>query len=308
MIIYSSIDKRAQSHQIGSELSHEEIQGAIQGERDYVAYDQVNQIGIAELNGRRFTQEDRVCFGKIKNFHKLSSENKKITLQQTILELQKSCGNFSEQGSSLLYCIIDDDTIYTAALGDSTAFLIGYDPDHLDKANIEMLNTLLHNPSTDNAKLRKQEGLFDNLQVSMGRIAGVLALSRAIGDTAYESYGLIHHPDIYQTKLDFKRYPKYVLILACDGLTESDCLDEEEIKALILGDLKKSVTEVAFTLANAAYCKGSYDNISVLVTNIEAAQSRNLYLAVFDGHGGSDVSECLKRRFSHTLEEQIQKQ
>jgi protein phosphatase 2C family protein 2/3 len=100
------------------------------------------------------------------------------------------------------------------------------------------------------------------------RING-MSVSRAFGDLDAKPH-VSHIPDIFDYDINKTKF----IIMGCDGLW--DALGNQEAIDLVLSDIEnnddykkninnKTDNNIAIKLANLAYDKGSYDNISVIV-------------------------------------------
>lgn len=269
---------------------------------NYQALHEDTNVGITELWGERDTQEDRVVVGELPEFLKLLEEGRTLALKRMVRCLQeiithKKIGQY--QGSTFCAVIIVGKKIYTVNLGDSSAFLVTVSLN--GQVLTERLNKELHNPSDPKEKERI-EALGH--RIIAGRIAGMLAVSRAIGDNEFENEGLSHDPDIYIHHIEDNSSNQYI-VLACDGLTEGDALTQPQIGHILATKQKKKPDDIAKELAFAAYEGGSMDNISVLVMPLDKDETRAKYMAVFDGHGGDQVAEELSRSFAETFKQAV---
>lgn len=271
---------------------------------DYRAYHPETHTGIVELWGMRNHQEDRVAIGRLKRFADLTEIQRKKTISSTIKNLQNLITKkHLISGSTLCITIICGNKVYTASVGDSTAFLTVLD-EQSDVIQYLRLNRILHNPTQEDEEKRLNQNYIRH-----GRLAGRLALSRALGDNDFEPYGLLHEPEqIYVDDVIIPKNGSAIIINACDGLTEGDCLDNEDIKKIIKANYNKRSDYIAVELATAAYENGSTDNISVLVSPIHPEDKHAKFLAVFDGHGGDEVSELLFQNVANSFDVEIAKQ
>jgi serine/threonine protein phosphatase PrpC len=96
--------------------------------------------------------------------------------------------------------------------------------------------------------------------VEGGRTAGILAVSRALGDFGIP--GVCRIPSILKYN---RKQSDWRLVLACDGVF--DVIDNEEIGRIIEGE--SDVKRAAYLLRNVAEARGSQDNVSVIVVDIE---------------------------------------
>ena len=90
------------------------------------------------------------------------------------------------------------------------------------------------------------------------RVAGGLAITRALGDHAYKSFGVTATPYIVRHVL--RPFDKF-LIIASDGIW--DTVTDEQAVALCNEDL--TTREMAQSIVRLALDKGSADNISCMV-------------------------------------------
>lgn len=260
---------------------------------NYKAWHIPTEIGYAELWGKRKTQEDRVCVGLIPEFLQLHANEIEVVLRKTVAILQDTLvekGIAQHQGSTLCVVIQAMDQLYVVNVGDSAAYLVTLN----NETKTQLLTPDLHQPLQPKEISRLHSGQF---QITNERIGGVLALSRALGDNFFEKHGLIHEPDIYQYQIS-NATPSYVVV-SCDGLTENNVLSTNKIGEIIAAHKDQRTDEIAYTLATSAYERGSEDNISVIVmpTTFDTAS----FAAVFDGHGGDEVSATLAAIFLATL-------
>lgn len=93
-----------------------------------------------------------------------------------------------------------------------------------------------------------------------GRVNGMLAVSRALGDSFLTPYVI---PEPYQSSFEITSEDKF-LILACDGVW--DLISDEEAVLIVskISDPEKS----SETLRDLAFNMGSTDNISVMVVKL----------------------------------------
>lgn len=284
--------------------------------QNYQAIQKEYGLSIAEIQGRRASQEDRGVLGVFSSYSQIiSAAEYKSILADTAAILQNTIattGFGRNQGSTMCAVLIDHQDIYTANLGDSTAYLCVLDANG-KITRFDRMNTLLHNPSMPGEKERIQlaqgqiyEGKLVKIHYGMFGYTDMLALSRGLGDCDFESSGLTHNPDIYFNIADIPEGGKAFVIVACDGLTENNNLTYEDIKIIIETNHDLPLDELAKKLAYGAYYNGSGDNISVAIANITKQDTQQRYVAIFDGHGGADVSELGSYLFDKILTLKIQ--
>lgn len=273
----------------------------------YSGYSPSTNIGFAELFGRRSKAEDRIAFGVIAHFEALTEEQRIAVLKNTVTKLAQlaELNGMSHTGSTLCMTVTCGNKIYTANVGDSTAFLMTLDKDGQSKC--KRLNTVLHNPS-DPSEKKRLESTDKTKFVKNNRILGLL-LSRSIGDTILKDYGVISDADVYVDSVNIPEDGTGIIIVACDGLTERDCLvlskaegealGRISIQSLIEESYPNNPEQIARSLGNQAYDTNSGDNISVLITKVDLANIAK-YMVIFDGHGGVACADLLRKNM-HTM-------
>lgn len=93
-----------------------------------------------------------------------------------------------------------------------------------------------------------------------GRVLGVLAVTRSLGDYLLKDF-VVAHPDIQQRRLDLSREPTF-LIVACDGLWDV-LTDQEAVNLVLHWDGEKE--DAAKYLVRESLRRGSTDNVTVVV-------------------------------------------
>lgn len=175
------------------------------------------------------------------------------------------------QGSTAVVALIHNNSLFIAHIGDSRAILAS--------GNTVTLASSDHKPDRPDEieRIEKIGGKvvggfpFGVARVANKRVGG-LAVSRAFGDKSYEPY-VIQTPEIVTKKLD--RTDSF-LILACDGVW--DVINNQEAVNIINNSLTTApgnYKQAARILRNTAFGKGSTDNISVMVINLEPFLTRN---------------------------------
>ena len=95
----------------------------------------------------------------------------------------------------------------------------------------------------------------------MNRLGGVLAVTRAFGDTALKHHGLISKPDI--KRIPLRLHHRYV-VLASDGLW--DYVPLKTIQKIIKEEIEPD--EIALRLIKVSITEGSYDNVTAIVIKL----------------------------------------
>lgn len=284
----------------GKVLTEYEQESAKKGLLDYQAYDEEIAIGIYEAIGYRSSQEDRVAYEASEIFSNVDPLVRLSMLKEKISFLQKTLGQLSDEGSTLICSVILEDIILTAHVGDSAAFLVLFNNDG-STAHFERLNKHLHNPDLNTAEGQRACHIASQNHLpcpyeryGVWRLGDGLALSRAIGDLSSEPFGLIHTPEAEITPLSSSH--KGFVILACDGLTER--LTLRQLQFLIEDNKNRLPHELAKILVYNALKSGSQDNVSVMVASLPTKPpffSRSMVL--FDGHGGNRTAQALSENF-----------
>lgn len=303
-------DYELHSDMRGKKLKDDEIEQAKTGKRDYTSYDPITGIGLTEAKGDwRADQEDRSDFTVVAELMHLDSQQIKEVLLKSIVSVQQTLGSHHHAGSTLVTAIIIKSTIYVANVGDSNAILL-----LADKANNVICHriNILHNPLTHSEYeyINKADGY-----ISHGRLGGMLAVSRAIGDNDFEKFGLRHTPDIFtidittgkdqDNNIIVKPNQKVLgLLLACDGLHEEDpdLINMTDRVKKYLHDIDKAAAkfnsqQLSQLLVNGAYQDRSQDNLTAMIIPIDIASASPIIAIVADGHGGDEVSEALRQAF-----------
>ncbi|MDR3476467.1 MAG: PP2C family serine/threonine-protein phosphatase [Gammaproteobacteria bacterium] len=276
---------------------------------DYQAEHPSTQTHIAELWGRRPTQEDSFVINEFRGLTNLSSLGVSIALNNTIdaLSLQIQEKQLRD-GATLCATVLCGNILYNANVGDSESFLVIKDKDN-NITTFERLNIELHDLNDSNVDKLRRQGLkinSSNLYANDHRLPypdgqdGV-NMYRAMGDLIFEHAGMSHKADIRMREVFIPEGGSAFVINACDGLTEA--MTHEQLKKVLSDNKNKNLDKLALLLANAAYRSGSSDNISVLVTPVTPGAPPK-YLAIFDGHAGTSVSHFLGSHFDTVFMEQ----
>jgi len=136
-----------------------------------------------------------------------------------------------------------------ANLGDSRAILI--------RKGKVIVETKDHKPNTPGERVRISEagGYVTDID-GTPRMNGLIAVSRAFGDTSYKAL-MSHQPEIYSTAMQ----KGDVLVLACDGLW--DVASSDDVAHFVNLIAEKGPHFIAKQLRNMAIEKNSTDNVSV---------------------------------------------
>lgn len=268
--------------------------------------------GKCEIQGLRDEQQDVLVVNTVdvQAIKKLSKKSRYYAERKTVESLQKRYGQSHTMGSTL--CVATGWMekshshyqlhVSCTNVGDSTAFVVIVNRDTA-KCRLSKLIHPLHTPENELSRLKKwgiPPKVFPG--ASGLRLQTGLAVSRAMGDRDSEWAGLIHTPNHISFQRSVRHHEQAFLIVACDGLTEFNVLNEVSIGEIVAESSKLSPEKIAVRLVDEAYQRGSQDNISVAVTILN---ERPISLAVFDGHGGHRVAVNLARHFYPVLKHHL---
>ena len=155
-------------------------------------------------------------------------------------------------GSTATLVVFQNNKIYCANVGDSTAFII-YD-------------NFIKKISTDHKCSDPKEEeriILSGGKVTKNRVMGQLVLSRCLGDLYCKKYGVSNIPDISMNKLDSN--VKYVVV-ASDGVW--DVVNENELMNLSKND--KNADGLCKDLVKLAIDKETKDNVSCIVVSFNS--------------------------------------
>ena len=164
-----------------------------------------------------------------------------------------------KSGSTAVVGFLHGKTLYIADLGDSECVLGMQEVK--GKPMESVLLSKKHKPTEPDEKERitKEGGI-----ICFGRIFGTLAVSRGFGDFEFKTKDgmYVSNEPFVQTR-NLTRKDKFI-IFACDGLWDKVTYDDA-VKHVgrLLG--KKAPTEIAESLYNLSYERGSLDNITIVL-------------------------------------------
>lgn len=192
--------------------------------------------------------------GKI-NYGKLLTDEV-LVADKMLLEVAKK--NMDVAGTTALIAVIEDSKLYVANVGDSRGVMC-------DNRGNAIPLSFDHKPQQMRERKRiKEAGGFVTFN-GVWRVAGILATSRALGDYPLKDKKfVIADPDILT--FDLVDHKPLFVILASDGLW--DTFSNEEAIAFI----KERLHEPDFgvkSITLQAYYRGSLDNITVVVVNLQ---------------------------------------
>jgi len=189
-------------------------------------------------------------------------------LSEKIFELDKSFmdSNLIEDGTTAIFAIVTPglttgtQLVKVGNIGDSRAVLC--------KAKLSVALSEDHKPNSpiEQNRIEKAGGF-----VSLNRVRGNLALSRAIGDRSYK-VPPDFHPKDQQVTCD----PEYktievttddFLLIGCDGIYEGDIFTVESVIKYISDKLEitDDLAQIASDLLDECLERGSKDNMSAMI-------------------------------------------
>jgi len=185
---------------------------------------------------------------------------------ETIAELDNKAIDYSDDASGSTCCIVLIDRrthdLWCCNVGDSRCILMNDSYDEVKQLSIE------HKPDFPMEKQRIENA---NGWVTYGRVCGILAVSRSLGDKdfKYEIKDLIvSTPDITHHKVALDKDKS--VVLACDGLY--DVFSNQQCMEWMREMNTTSMTTQKLTekLCNdAIYVRKSKDNVSILIIQLD---------------------------------------
>eukprot|EP00703_Trepomonas_sp_PC1_P004114 JAP92492.1 Protein phosphatase 2C [Trepomonas sp. PC1] len=151
------------------------------------------------------------------------------------------CSLKQESGCTAAVLFIKNEKFYLANCGDARVLLNNQN---------QILSTIDHKPSVQAEKMRI-EAAGGSVRVVNGihRVAGMLAVSRAIGDYQYKNMGVTSTPDVQV----FEEVDHKYAVVACDGLF--DVFTNEEVDVIVktcLGEVLTELVDRQYILQDAA--------------------------------------------------------
>ncbi|CAL5221808.1 g4064 [Coccomyxa viridis] len=167
--------------------------------------------------------------------------------------LQADSGGNRDDGCTAVTAVIVGNTVVVAHVGDSRAVLA--------KTGKAVQLSDDHKPNRTDERTRIEAAGGVVVWAGTWRVGGVLAVSRAFGDRLLKRY-VVSTPDVRE---DILTSEDEVLIMASDGLW--DVIANQEAINIIKDT--PDPEKAAKKLTDAAYTRGSNDNISCLVLNFK---------------------------------------
>ncbi|KAL8199767.1 hypothetical protein R6Q57_013335 [Mikania cordata] len=177
------------------------------------------------------------------------------------------CDHVGSMGSTAVVAVVGDEEIVVANCGDSRAVLAR------GGTVVPLSND--HKPDRPDELERIEHSGGRVVNWNGQRVLGILSTSRSIGDQQLKPY-VIAKPEIMVTKREEK---DEFIILASDGLWDvisndlachvvRKCLEGRIICRKGSNDKKYKIMNAAVVLTELAMARGSKDNISVIVANL----------------------------------------
>ena len=208
------------------------------GGNDVVKYIKNRLPEIIKANITKNDNYDSIENNLTSSFHKIDEELKFYDSEHT--------------GSTATILLFQDNIVYCANVGDSTAFII-YD-NFIKKIGID-------HKCTDPKE--EERILLSGGKITKNRVMGQLVLSRCLGDLYCKKYGVSNIPDISVNKLEGN--VKYVVV-ASDGVW--DVVKENEL--LQLSKNRKNAEGFCKDLVKLAIDKDTKDNVSCIVISFDS--------------------------------------
>ena len=208
------------------------------GGNDVVKYIKNRLPEIIKANITKNDNYDSIENNLTSSFHKIDEELKFYDSEHT--------------GSTATILLFQDNIVYCANVGDSTAFII-YD-NFIKKISID-------HKCTDPKE--EERILLNGGKITKNRVMGQLVLSRCLGDLYCKKYGVSNIPDISVNKLEGN--VKYVVV-ASDGVW--DVVKENEL--LQLSKNRKNAEGFCKDLVKLAIDKDTKDNVSCIVISFDS--------------------------------------
>ena len=153
-----------------------------------------------------------------------------------------------EVGNTATVVFINNRLLYCANVGDSSCCLIG--------KNAEFIST--DDKCTNKKEIKRIEK--EGGQIVDDRLGGILAVTRGLCDFDLKTKGLISEPHIVKKLID---HNLNYCVLASDGVW--DVLKPDEVAKITQN---RNVNELAKTIVETAIDRGSEDNISCIVIEL----------------------------------------
>lgn len=186
-------------------------------------------------------------FSQIENFD-VTEESVKSVVANLIDSLKKQ--NFGD-GATMALAVLTENKVVAANLGDSRVLLIGKNGD-------------IKFSLRDHKPVFREE--IDRIlsvggKIVCGRVDGVLAVSRCLGD--FSIRGVSYDPEIVISDIDNDE--DRWLVLCCDGVF--DVISNDDVAEI--AKTAKNAADLAYRLRNTAAVRLSTDNISAIAVDLK---------------------------------------
>jgi len=203
----------------------------------------------AKLCVKKYPEIFRKCLLENPFDYELAFKNSFLLMDKEIKET-----NAMEVGNTATVVFINNKLLYCANVGDSSCCLIG------NKA--EFITT--EDKCTDQKEMKRIEKAGGH--IIDGRIEGILAVSRGLGDFDLKNKGLTAEPHVTKKLID---HSINYCVLASDGVW--DVLKPEDVSKII--HETNNIDDMAKVIVEKAVEKGSEDNISCIVIELNKKAS-----------------------------------
>eukprot|EP01089_Gocevia_fonbrunei_P004862 TRINITY_DN1493_c0_g1_i1.p1 TRINITY_DN1493_c0_g1~~TRINITY_DN1493_c0_g1_i1.p1 ORF type:complete len:266 (+),score=71.21 TRINITY_DN1493_c0_g1_i1:348-1145(+) len=159
--------------------------------------------------------------------------------------------NIKRSGTTAVTTVVLGNKLYVADVGDSRAVMW--------RDGKALRISLDHKPDlpSEEKRIRNLNGFVS----PNGRVVGMLAVSRALGDVDLQPFV---SAEPFVDVFDIAQPPDF-LVMACDGVW--DVLSDESACAIISGE--SDIVRAAMKVRDCAYSYGSQDNISVVLVKFK---------------------------------------
>jgi len=286
----------------------------------------VGNVGICEVKGYRFQQEDAIAVGIPSEtsaaFMALSPKDRSFVAEITFETLQSQLeNNLEAKCCGSCACIASGHVkngkanVSTSYVGDSVAFLVVLTAEGKLKS-VTACNPKLHDGHNEaeckaiTQGIGRNQGVIVSDRLCADHLGSTLAVTRAFGDNGFFECGLLHTPETTEVSVNVASTDCAFMVVTCDGAMEyckgRDSVTKyaEELGALFASHHQLSPESLAEKIVDHALEKGSTDNITAIVVPLEVGNPA-VTVGVFDGHGGPFVSKQVSANFNNVFQHTI---
>ena len=170
----------------------------------------------------------------------------------TLMDKEIEKINAKEVGNTGTIVFINNKLLFCANVGDSSCCLIGKNMAEFISVEDKCTN------KKEKKRIEKEGG-----QIIDDRLGGILAVSRGFGDFDLKNKGLICEPHIFKKLID---YNLNYCVIASDGVW--DILSPEDVSKIIFAHKDNNFNNIAKIIVETAKERGSEDNISCIVIEL----------------------------------------